>query len=368
MSRRYRFVISVSLLCSLSPSAAPQNAVNDIIGNQIAVSVRATTSFDNNTGIYTYSYQLTNSNGSAEAVESFSVRVGGVIMPDVLNSTSPAGWTFGVVSDRPIVTWDAIDVSGESADPSGAPPPSKAQIKPGQQLGGFSFQSHAPPGNVTYYAQGYVKGPLATPGDVDDEHAVLIPDFTEIGVNGTTTGPISSATSGPPSVRRFVVVLNPQQGSINASPIQVQLKFAIDGENVDRSTFHAELNGVDVTNRFGAGNSGVELQASFNLASMPLQAGNNDFIASVSGTNPQGGALTVGLSRVSFTVAKTTPGDVNGDGVVNCSDVAIIKAAFGKKIGHPGYDVRADVNSDGFVDVRDLAFVSQKLPSGTQCP
>lgn len=60
-------------------------------------------------------------------------------------------------------------------------------------------------------------------------------------------------------------------------------------------------------------------------------------------------------------------GDVNSDGAVNCADLAIVKAAFGKRTGQPGFDARADVNGDGVVDIRDLSFVSQKLPAGTSC-
>ncbi len=56
------------------------------------------------------------------------------------------------------------------------------------------------------------------------------------------------------------------------------------------------------------------------------------------------------------------PGDVNGDGVVNCSDLAIIKGSFGKKAGQAGFDPRADVNHDGIVNVLDLAFVQDKFP------
>lgn len=62
------------------------------------------------------------------------------------------------------------------------------------------------------------------------------------------------------------------------------------------------------------------------------------------------------------------PGDVNNDGKVDCGDIAIIRAAFGKRTGQQGFDARADVNNDGVVDIRDLAFVSQKLPAGTTCP
>jgi Concanavalin A-like lectin/glucanases superfamily/Dockerin type I domain len=62
------------------------------------------------------------------------------------------------------------------------------------------------------------------------------------------------------------------------------------------------------------------------------------------------------------------PGDRNGDGVVNCADIAIVKASFGKKIGDPGFDPRADANVDGTVNVFDLAIVARALPAGTNCP
>jgi hypothetical protein len=60
-------------------------------------------------------------------------------------------------------------------------------------------------------------------------------------------------------------------------------------------------------------------------------------------------------------------GDLNADGKVDCLDIAVVKAAFGKRAGQQGYDLRADINDDGVVDVRDLAIVSQKLPAGTRC-
>jgi len=66
--------------------------------------------------------------------------------------------------------------------------------------------------------------------------------------------------------------------------------------------------------------------------------------------------------------AAVVAGDVNGDGVVNCADLAIVKAAFGKRLGQPGYDARADVNHDGVVNVVDLATVARQLPAGTTCP
>jgi hypothetical protein len=68
------------------------------------------------------------------------------------------------------------------------------------------------------------------------------------------------------------------------------------------------------------------------------------------------------------TAVTALPGDLNGDGVVDCGDLAIVKAAFGSRRGASNYDPRADVNSDGIVDLREIAFVSQKVPVGTRCP
>jgi hypothetical protein len=67
-------------------------------------------------------------------------------------------------------------------------------------------------------------------------------------------------------------------------------------------------------------------------------------------------------------VVSALPGDLNGDGAVDCRDLAIVKASFGKRNGQPGFDPRADTNGDGVVDIKDLAFVSQQLPAGTRCP
>jgi len=67
------------------------------------------------------------------------------------------------------------------------------------------------------------------------------------------------------------------------------------------------------------------------------------------------------------TILFSLPGDVNGDGVVNCTDVDIVKAAFGAKIGQPAYSKEADTNNDGVVNILDLAFVTQNLPKGTVC-
>jgi hypothetical protein len=60
--------------------------------------------------------------------------------------------------------------------------------------------------------------------------------------------------------------------------------------------------------------------------------------------------------------AQSVPGDLNGDGVADCKDLAIVKASFNKKAGQPGFDSRADLNSDGVVDFRDWALITQIVP------
>lgn len=48
------------------------------------------------------------------------------------------------------------------------------------------------------------------------------------------------------------------------------------------------------------------------------------------------------------------PGDLNGDGKVNQSDLGILLAAFGTCIGQPGYNAVADIDGDGCVGQSDL--------------
>ena len=60
-------------------------------------------------------------------------------------------------------------------------------------------------------------------------------------------------------------------------------------------------------------------------------------------------------------------GDLNGDGLVNCADLAIVKAAMGKRTGQAGFDARADLNHDGVIDIRDLSMVAQRIAAGTVC-
>ncbi len=71
------------------------------------------------------------------------------------------------------------------------------------------------------------------------------------------------------------------------------------------------------------------------------------------------------VSNANFSIRLT--GDLDGDGIVGCSDLSIVRAALGTSVGQPGFNPVADVNNDGLVDVRDLGYVSQRLQTARNC-
>jgi parallel beta-helix repeat protein len=56
-------------------------------------------------------------------------------------------------------------------------------------------------------------------------------------------------------------------------------------------------------------------------------------------------------------------GDVNGDGVVNYTDVMKAALSFGSYLGYPRWDVQADLNFDGKVNILDIALAAKVLIS-----
>jgi PKD repeat protein len=48
-------------------------------------------------------------------------------------------------------------------------------------------------------------------------------------------------------------------------------------------------------------------------------------------------------------------GDINGDGVVDARDIAIVIRAFGSYPGHPRWNPEADLNGDNKIDAKDVA-------------
>ena len=58
---------------------------------------------------------------------------------------------------------------------------------------------------------------------------------------------------------------------------------------------------------------------------------------------------------------KQLPGDLNGDGVVDESDVELFKLALGSAIGHANYNPAADLDADGRVTLNDLRLLRSMM-------
>ena len=71
---------------------------------------------------------------------------------------------------------------------------------------------------------------------------------------------------------------------------------------------------------------------------------------------------TSGALRFTITVVSTPPPrvDVNGDGVVNTTDLVIVSIFYGTQVP-AGINLPADVNLDGVVDLLDLTLVAQAI-------
>jgi uncharacterized repeat protein (TIGR03803 family) len=88
---------------------------------------------------------------------------------------------------------------------------------------------------------------------------------------------------------------------------------------------------------------------------------------SLYGTAEEGGSGNGGVVYRLTMPSSNVPGDISGDGKVDCADIKVVKASFGKRQGQVGFNAKADVNNDKVVNIRDLVFVSRRLSSGLVC-
>jgi hypothetical protein len=70
------------------------------------------------------------------------------------------------------------------------------------------------------------------------------------------------------------------------------------------------------------------------------------------------------VDQQSFVLHVGPGGDANSDKTLSCLDYSFVRALFGKRRGHVGFDPRADLNGDDLVDLRDLAIVLRLLELG----
>jgi hypothetical protein len=185
---------------ALLAAAAARAQVCPATPDQLSVSTSVDVTFDASTGLFTYTYTVANAASSAQPMDGFAVAD---FTPPVDKLASPPGWAATIVPGRNTVLWVAFSASDPDVVPDdGAVPASDAQVPPGGSLGGFSFQSPKPPGQVAFRATGFAPVPAqtgATDGDAEASAESLLeacPQLArparDLGIAGATTGPVNS--------------------------------------------------------------------------------------------------------------------------------------------------------------------------------
>jgi hypothetical protein len=357
----------LSTICCVS--AFSQVIVPPQPGNKLSVSISAAVSKDSTSGLYTYSYTVKNAANSSQELWFVALELSGDAAKGISNATSPKGWTFLMSHGEPTLTWAATQVDNLPANfvDDGGIIPSMYQVKPGQSLSGFSFQSAAAPTTVKFYGQGFTQLPDAVDAGDLEAAGYALKGYVDDSVIGVTQAPSPSNSIDQPSGLGFFNFVGLINGAVRKTPVTVGVHFNMNAGLLDPSSFTATLNGKSITKLFKLTGNGSDLTASLDPGNSTLVSGTNILLGTVSGTPSTSTQTKSDLNHIRFYVNTTRSLDLNGDGAVDCLDVGIVKASFGKKTGQPGFDPRADVNGDGVVDVRDLAAVSRQLPAATHC-
>lgn len=281
----------------------PARAVVDL-PTGVTAAVTADASYNVDTGLFTYTYTVSNNAASAQEIAAYDVTVTG----SIINVTNPYGWQATVHADGKTVSWCACDELGIVEPPGyvddGNVLPSIYQIKPGKSLAGFSFQSPDPPDFGPYFIQGFVKIPVEGT-DVMPGQDPVVPDWPANSVSGTTKVPLYSETLFPggrrPPVDGFLQFKNIQNRDVKPAPVLIDIVFATNGETVNQTTFRATLNNIDVTDQFNVTGPNAR-RAIFVLGPGSLTLGRNVLLTSVQGVVPGTTRTANDVDRVSFTV------------------------------------------------------------------
>jgi hypothetical protein len=155
-----------------------------------------------------------------------------------------------------------------------------------------------------------------------------------------TATPTNSPTSTPTSVPRLVGHVNwqgrpAQPNALQQLPVTLTLKSGATEVNYPSQS----------TDAYGF----------FTVTLSGLASGSYDW--RVKGPKYLANAGALSLSGASVTNAEMgllRAGDADGNNVVNASDFGILRATFGKGVGDPGYDDRADFTGDEIVNAQDF--------------
>jgi hypothetical protein len=152
------------------------------------------------TGIFTYQYAFRNETNSTLEVNDITILLNGA---QAFNAITPQGWTALIWRDGSAVNFGATDTGDPSVGPigDGISVPSPFQIKPGQTLSGFSFQSVSPPVASSFTANGFKQPAPSLGDDAEEESTSPVVDFS-----GSVQGPfyVKTVSNGIDDSQFFV--------------------------------------------------------------------------------------------------------------------------------------------------------------------
>jgi len=180
-----------------------------------------------------------------------------------------------------------------------------------------------------------------------------------IGTFRITRSPHDVAVSAVALVRNFAY-----NSITTANPIKVNVTAQNYGSNTESFAVWAKANSTLIGNQTITLNSGKSMNVTFNWGTAgSLVKGNyiittnaTKLVSELTYNNNQfiGGIFLVKLK-----------GDVNGDCMVDISDLAITGSNNGKTPTSPGFNPNTDLNFDGQVDITDIVLVASS--SGAHC-
>lgn len=235
--------------------------------------------------------------------------------------------------------------------------------------------------NNTNAETGACPAASATPTAAEiDCFSEYLPTSAYVGFAGVNAAPLSL---------NFRVTARDGRGGVNSGNVQLQLAtgsgpFLVTSPNtavtVDGASFQTITWSVANTDVAPVSTANVKISLSLDggttwpivmAASTPNSGSKSVQFPNVNTAAARVKIEAVGnvffdVSNANFTIRMT--GDLNSDGQVDCGDLNIIRASFGKSVGQPGFDPRADTNNDGIVNVLDLVYISQRVTVGVRCP
>ena len=269
--------------------------------NLVTPTVTVTASLDPS-GDFRYRYTIANGTSAQQKINMFFLE----LAVPASGAGSPTDW-YAITGSRS-VSWGSegtIDPAWVEEHPADIPT-FLSEIAPGSSLGGFDLLSPCAGSStpLTYFIQGY--NHLAMQPE-DDTTWVKEPEWRDDAVRGTVLGPgdcsaVADWGNRRPGVDGFLGVVNFVNGAtLPAGPATIQLRFSREGEIVNRASFHAELNSVDVTASF-VQNSRGDLVGIFAPGSSPAKSGKNVLLLKVDGLKAGTTQTATDADRFTFTL------------------------------------------------------------------